>query len=597
MTRHSRSIFDERKTRADRSVDRLVKNSINTLRVRSSGAARSTAPRSASSGPIGGGARLNGSREVVVKVLSKAKHAAGVYEMTRYDARVQGDEFRTDRDRETTVVTETSDGRQLHTRREIEEHVKSWDLRSAEENRSAAWRRASADERTAMDQKWAQASPEWRRANARQDPYYRNQAVHMMVSVKGADGDTMREIATDVAREHFSHHRWMVIVHDERDPKKHGHVHAHLIVKADDEDGIAARLRKADLAAMRTSTADAARARGIDAHATRRVDRLAEEISRGIEPEKKNDRSRGRWTPGDTMRKKAPQWWEAYGPEATARKAGAIEDVPAKRGYFERFVKPIEEKSEAFRTTRDSFSGYRDPTRATKSYLAMYAENPRLAQWTVNHSPKSFGTIDAGEPTRAPDGKTAAKAVRDLSGRLYPANTPNADELSNAAGAARSARARARGSAHVARSLEALAAGADRLGDPRAAEDIRARASAVKQGQPLPPMRPPYDARHVSPATSSSRPADEKRMEKPRTPEQLVAEYIRSGLTIAEMERQNDLARSSERAREIVEAKKAQRELARSIVKSPDALVLAKAQGVEIIQHAACGRGMGGRGL
>lgn len=575
MTRHSRSIFDERSVRAGDARLRVAQARIASIRA---------STRGGGSRPAGGGR----SREIVVRVLNKGKTPQTPLNQARYIARVNNVEHGLQPDRPAPTALETSDGRALTTRTEIDAEIRSWGLAGGDENRSTAWKAASPDERRRMDQQWREASPEWRKANPKADPYRSVQTVHIIVSVPQGTRDQMAETARVAAAEVFAGHKYVFAIHTD-----HGRgPHAHIIVAARNHDtGYQLPLKKTDLEVMRHRFAEAARDAGLDVTASRRVDRFAQEISQGEQQLRKHDRSRGRWTPGDTIAKKAPQWAAShYGTEYTARSAG-LADVDQAKPFAQRFLgmRPAEAKSEAFQKVAAAFGHYANPHEATKSYLAMYREDPRLAQWAYTRHPVAFGRIVADQPQKAPEGKTAAKAAREVADRLYPqAAGDRRQELAAAVPAARATRQRDRGTAAVVRSYESLARDAAKAGDVLAAEDARARARAARSGQPMPAFR---DAAQPKPQRQQ-----ESTMELSKN--RKVRRFQELDRRVDELTRSNKQAPSAETANQLVQAQMLRRKAATEVMTDTAAVRAATDAGLQArIQHFQQARGLQRGGL
>lgn len=565
MTRHSRSIFDERTVRADQSRLRITQHRLSVARAHTS--AHTSSP---SNGPHSSGAR---SREIVVRVLNKGKTPRTAINQARYIARVNNADHGRDPERQAPTTLETHDGRTLRNRAEIDTEIQSWGLKDGDENRSSAWLNTSPEDRRRLDQQWRDASPEWRKENPKADPFRSVQTAHIIVSVPNGTADQIAEAVRAAAADKFGGHRYVYAVHTD-----HGRgPHAHIVVHAPNMDtGYALPLKKADLAAMRHRFAEAAQTAGLDVVATRRVDRLASEIAQGIEPYAKHDRSRGRWTPGDTFRTKAPRWHGShYGTEYGARSA-SLRDVDQPKPFAERYLgrSPSELKSDGFRETLKSFSHYQNPHESTKSYLALYAENPRLAQWAFMRHPIAFGQPTAPGPATAPDGRVAARAARDVASSLYPA--PKADraaQLQTTVPAARAAQRRERGAGAVARSQDSLSRDAARAGDITAAEDARSRAQAARQGARLPGFR-----RSASIRPSPTQPDKQNQTE--MSENKKVQKFADLDVRVRELQRANKQQPSPDTANDLVKAQMLRRKAAEAIIKDSDALKAAQDAGL-----------------
>lgn len=549
------------------AFDRKVSADATRLRVT---AGRLSAARSSpSSGRTGGK-----SREIVVRVLNKGKHHRAPMAQARYIARVNSPEHRADRDRETSTVLETHDGRQLTTRGEIDAEMASWGLKT--ENRSKSWEAADPEARAAMDKAWHTATPEWRKENPGADPYDRVQSVHIIVSVPNGTADQLREAVRRSAEKSFAGHRFVFAIHTD-----HGRgPHAHFVVQNDHMDtGRPLRLKKMDLEALRQDFAATARDTGIDVVASRRVDRMAPEIAQGLEPFHKHDRSRGRWTPGDTFAAKAPRWHAAYGQDFAARVAG-IEEEPTqpRKGYFARFVnkEPSEMRIPEFAATARNFGHYADSVGATRSYLAMFREDPRLAQWAFTKRPDAFGTVgDHPAPRKAPDGTAATKAAWALADdKLYPSPAGGPQRVAEIDQAA-SAQRRRNGAASVARSNDALSRNAAAGGDQVAAAEAATRAAAARAHHPIPGFSQRSNGKQTKEGMDMGQRSDRK------TPEQMIASYAAH---VAEVERIKaevvTNGPSAELTKKLQRAQMLRRKAGEQIVKDPKALGLAREAGM-----------------
>lgn len=90
------------------------------------------------------------------------------------------------------------------------------------------------------------------------------------------DPDRMLDAVKAFAQEHFQGHQYVMAVHThETDPASDApaHPHVHLVVRAEDENGLRMHVRKSDLRAWREDFAAQLRSRGIEANATSRAER------------------------------------------------------------------------------------------------------------------------------------------------------------------------------------------------------------------------------------------------------------------------------------------------------------------------------------
>jgi hypothetical protein len=90
------------------------------------------------------------------------------------------------------------------------------------------------------------------------------------------DPHKMLDAVSAVAREHFSGHQYVMVLHtSQTDPADNppAHPHVHLILRAEDENGRRMHIRKTNLRVWREQFATELRVRGIQANATSRSER------------------------------------------------------------------------------------------------------------------------------------------------------------------------------------------------------------------------------------------------------------------------------------------------------------------------------------
>lgn len=90
------------------------------------------------------------------------------------------------------------------------------------------------------------------------------------------DSATILDAVSAVARERFSGHQYVMTVHTpQTDPADNppAHPHVHLVLRAEDENGLRMHIRKGTLRLWREQFAKELRARGIEANATSRAER------------------------------------------------------------------------------------------------------------------------------------------------------------------------------------------------------------------------------------------------------------------------------------------------------------------------------------
>ena len=97
----------------------------------------------------------------------------------------------------------------------------------------------------------------------------RKEAFNIVLSMPaGTPAEHVVDSAREFAKEHFSGHKYVFVLHDDTDSP-----HVHLAVKAERWDGKRLNPRKADLQQWRESFAQKLQDRGIDAIATRAASR------------------------------------------------------------------------------------------------------------------------------------------------------------------------------------------------------------------------------------------------------------------------------------------------------------------------------------
>lgn len=104
------------------------------------------------------------------------------------------------------------------------------------------------------------------------------QAFNIVLSMpKGTDERAVYEAAKEFAEEHFKDHKYMMVQHTySNDPNKKPseNPHVHIVVKAESDKGIRLNPRKDDLQKWRESFAARLRERGVEANATKRIQRI-----------------------------------------------------------------------------------------------------------------------------------------------------------------------------------------------------------------------------------------------------------------------------------------------------------------------------------
>lgn len=363
------------------------------------------------------------SRESVLKVIAwtKGQHAAPRQAFYIGRTRDKDDPGR-------QVALENERGELLQGKAAIQAEIVSWELLADAGNRSAAWRRATPEDRAAMGQAEALT---------------RRQAVHLMFSVpRGASSqvETLRDAVREAMRESFgeSGYRYLFAIHTD-EPRR---PHAHVIVKATSEPIAGGRTRQLrlnprELEAIRARFSEHAKERGFDITCTRRVDRgeTRRAIVVGNEPLRMNQRQgslrqQSQSRQGSVFEAKAPNWYLQHGLAYERRRLQALTDgsqqarseKPSRlSGFLGRLSRAV---SNAFRPQegpqaskapdppaspspalvrleRHFAEVHRNPVEARNSFLALYREAPKLAVWAVNNHPQAFGeTIGRATRTR-----------------------------------------------------------------------------------------------------------------------------------------------------------------------------------------------------
>jgi len=462
-----------------------------------------------------GGATLSRalSTESVLKVIAwtKGQHAAPRQAFYIGRARDKDDAGR-------QVPLENERGELLQGKAEIQAEIAAWELLTDARNRSAAWRRATPEDRVAMGQAEALA---------------KRQAVHLMFSVpRGApsQAEALRDAVREAMRESFGEagYRYFFAIHTD-EPRR---PHAHVIVKATSEPIAGGRPRQLrlnprELEAIRERLTGHARERGFDVTCTRRVDRedTRHSIVVGNEPLRVNLRQgelhgQGRSRQGSVFEAKAPNWYLQHGLAYEQRRArpwtdglppASTEKPPRPGGLLGRLTRalsgafrrqeapeapeapdpPVSSSPALARLDRHFGEVHRDPTAARDSFIAMYEEAPKLAVWAANNHPQAFGETTGAAPTGAITGRGLKAIVTP--GAPTPQTAPNGrpaaetakvtTQARQAADLAREQSRQRRDAAHVP---EALLRVADRLAgqDQSQAQVAEIRKLAVQAGPP-----------------------------------------------------------------------------------------------------------------
>lgn len=413
-------------------------------------------PQGGSAGKSPAGEQKPRSKEAVVKIVGWNKGAGTPGRIAAYIGRhKEQDEGREQ------VPLYNEKGQELRTQAQLQEELASWGLKSADQNRSAAWRNASPAERANMTEDTALA---------------RRQSVHIVFSLPvdpHASGQQVRQAAEGVLDRHFgaAGHRYLYALHMD-----HGRPHVHAIVKTAPETGHAKALRlgPSELDYLRRDFAKEARAQGLDVVATRRVERpeLVQKIVRGEEP------LRASYTKRD-LRVDRPL-------PATA--------PPPPKGAIDRLTRPFK-APERFAPAKDSVRQeqaierlraelkrtYVNPQTAESAFKRAYEASPRQAIWAINNRPEHYGATRPGAAKPAITGRGLPRVVP--SGRQPNADTPAARAAAVKAAARRDQAQHQRDPLRVAKAISRVAGDLDKAGE------AGRRAAAALRGS-LAPQRP-----------------------------------------------------------------------------------------------------------
>lgn len=451
-------------------------------------------------GSGGGGRTGRGvSREGVFRVLNTAKHARATVNQARYIGRVDS---HAERNARAGVPLENEAGEIVTDRDGIDAEIQSWNLKAADDNRSAAWRKATADERRDLEEQWRNATAEWRQKNWNKDPLRQTQTAHIIFSIPPASGDAeqLRAAVRAAGAEAFAGHRYVFAIHTD-----HGRgPHAHFVVQIDAIDATQQRLnlRKHALQRYRAAFVDHAREHGIDVVATRRQDRdkTRDQIHKGEQPLHDHEK-RSKWTAADTLRGNVPGWYEQHGREYEYYRNGqeAPDDArPGKlRGFMNRFSKrhtPFAERTQELQTLAKYFAHYPEGearSRAVESFVTMFKENPRTALWAFSNHGQAFGLADGNSPVLP--GRIAAAAARSVD--PSPRSTTEQqrqerDQQRERADRSRQTRRTQQDRDRMARSFSSMAADLAAAGEPDAAAQVAGLAAETAAGRPAPQHQP-----------------------------------------------------------------------------------------------------------
>ncbi|WP_026988870.1 relaxase/mobilization nuclease domain-containing protein [Fodinicurvata fenggangensis] len=367
------------------------------------------------------------SSEAVLKVInwSKTKHSAK--NQALYTGRCRESD-----EQSAPLVHYNEQGEALHTKEEKQAEIDSWSLKGAQDNRSAAWRKADEMSRSLMN------------TNQALD---KRQSAHLIFSVPakaGANHRNLEKAVGDGLQETLGKggFRYIYTIHTDHSDRPHAHVVAKATAeRAPGQRAKQLRLGPDELQAMRSIMAEKCRERGIHVTATRAADRaqVRDNLRKG---EKLHEnRTRGKiWRQsrqGQIYELKCPNWYEQHGGDYERRRLARYAPEPKKtedpakagqkkegRGFLGRFFGRKEQPEPAItapkpaaqsadRLDRHFSVTHKDPEAAKHSFVAMYRESPKLAVWSANKHPEAFGET-SGRAGPALNGRGLTSLVRKL---------------------------------------------------------------------------------------------------------------------------------------------------------------------------------------
>ena len=373
------------------------------------------------------------SRESVLKVIGWSKTGFSAVHQARYVGRQRDADLAADDQRPETIELETETGARLSGRAAIDAEIATWNLTPDHLNRSKAWRDATPEDRTAM---------------ALNDSLRKRQTGHMIFSIparaqhdhKSLEAAVRQGLSETLGAQGF---RYVFGIHTDHSARPHAHIifKAHSEPIAQDPKSVKQiRLNPRELDAMRTVLTQAAREHGLDVIATRRADRqeLREKVRAGAEPLHQNQTRGQTWArskQGGIFATKAPAWYALHGVEYERRRLteydksfasfvskpepetksrpklfGRLQAAlrPAKTVETDTPSKTVSERPTSPALSRlDRFFGqtHQDPVAARESFLALYAEAPKLATWAANKHPAAFGQATGQKPDKELTGR------------------------------------------------------------------------------------------------------------------------------------------------------------------------------------------------
>lgn len=385
-------------------VDEICRKRANAPRDRQ--AAAMSRARVINAGPAKAGTR---SPQIMLKVIGWSKGAGAASRTAQYIGGKLDDELR--------QGLENQDGKQIDDVKALKAELKQWDILANDENRSAAWKKATEEERAEMSQNEALG--------------YR-QSMHMIVSLPpslAGHKDDLHEAAREVLSETFgaSGRKYLFALHGDGD-KPHVHIVAQVRAPADDT-GRRSQLRigPEEIDVLRHKLATKLQERGIKIEASRRADRaeLRAEIKAGKQPLKHQQEGWMDQTGGynslsqrqQNAAKRAFQEWAENNPG------------PAQKHGLYGYVSYVQEQAKARRQDRENTTEPKagHPQEPSRSWLG------RLAPKWYQAQGKEYEARRAGEAERpaepaAQQGQKPNLFVRVLSRWKAPAPAPAATE-------------------------------------------------------------------------------------------------------------------------------------------------------------------------
>ena len=364
------------------------------------------------------GAGHGPSREVVFKIIGHIKSARGVDAATRYISGNRDDKDRetneeiaenlplTNQDR-TTIPVWTEDGRRLEGE-DILKEIESWELIPDRDNIKSSIKSMSRQEQKEM--------PSSQRLAKRQASHVifsmpRHTGMNKQKEVTQAVGSTLNQAIGSQG------HRYIYSTHNHE-----GKVHVHAIIKARSETLSPAmntrqlRINRSDIDAIRSTFAEELQRRGIDRA------QLREKIRAGEEPLKKNEkynrvRAVSKWF--EELERRVPKWHKRHGLNYLSNLNGHERpiDDDQRSVASERWQRLSAHGAAGRRQSTELLElfskRYSDPTMALESFNGLYDEDKRLAAWSLEKRPETFGQV-VDDAVKAPNRASLHKAMVGL---------------------------------------------------------------------------------------------------------------------------------------------------------------------------------------